>query len=263
MEVEHLQLLRQMRVRGQFQAIQQLNGVEAEFGGFSARLFPLSRSSGKNPDSDAQCGSHLHGIRDLQDLLQIRHLLHDNHRVLADLGGYHDPLQVPAVLDSIAHEKRARMHLQGEGRRQFGLGPHLQSVFVSVTRFQKPFHDAALLIHLHREYSAVARSIVILGYRIAEGLVELFDLCVEDLREAQQIGGPHLPLGQRLQQSDELHSHQWIACGMHGEAALFAHAEVTRTPILHAVDAMRNLAWRHPKNLGQLFHLSFLLDRLL
>ena len=61
------------------------------------------------------------------------------------------------------------------------LVPDLQPIFIAVPRRHQPLHDASLLIHLHREHAAVARAVVVFGDGVAEGLVHLLDLGIEDL----------------------------------------------------------------------------------
>ena len=85
-EVQHLELARHLQIGGRFEAIQQLDGVDAELGGFAAGFLPFPRPAGENPHPDPQSGLGLQRRGNFRDLLEIRDLLHDDDRILADFG---------------------------------------------------------------------------------------------------------------------------------------------------------------------------------
>ena len=78
------------------------------------------------------------------------------------------------------------MDRERERRGQLRLGPDLEPVLVAVARGHEPFHDAPLLVHLHREDAAMPRGIAVFRDGTAECLVQFLDLRIQYLREAQE-----------------------------------------------------------------------------
>ena len=101
----------------------------------------------------------------------------------------------------------------------------------------------------------MTRPVIVFGDGAAEGFVKIFDLSIQNLREAQEEGSGDSTLGKGLQQGDDLDSHKRVSSGMNRQTSLLAYTEVPGSPILHAVNPVRYLARRQPKSLGQFFHL--------
>ena len=79
------------------------------------------------------------------------------------------------------------MRWDGERSGKFRFCSYLEPIFISMPGSHEAFHDASLLIHLHRENAPMARLIIVLRDRASKGFVQFLDLCIEDLREAQQV----------------------------------------------------------------------------
>ncbi len=193
---------------------------------------------------NAQCGG------DLGDFFEIRYLFHHHHRIFPEFRGQHRPFEIAPVFDSVADQQCIRMNRQSKGRGQFRFGSHFETIFIAMTRRHKPFHDASLLIHLHRENTPMARSVVIFRNGVAKCFVQLFDLRVQYLGKAQQKRRSDFSLKQRLNQRNDFDAHQRISGGMHGQTALFADAEVSSAPVFNSINAVRNFAGREAEALG-------------
>jgi len=127
-------------------------------------------------------------LRDPDDVVDLRELLHDDDDPLAELAAEERQADVVVVLVAVADDEARRALVHRERDHELGLGARLEPVVVGPAGADDLVNDLAQLVHLDREDAAVLALVALVLDRLAEHLVELDDPVAEQVLEADDHG---------------------------------------------------------------------------
>ena len=121
-------------------------------------------------------------------------------------------------------------------RQQLGLAAHFEAEAERLAVAIHLFDDQALLVHLDGEHRGVAVLVVVLGDRLRERVVQMFEAVREDVGETHHHRRGELALLQSLHDVEQVDLALGVHVGAHHEVAGRIHAEIALAPGVDLVE---------------------------
>jgi hypothetical protein len=237
-EVEHDEAVEHLPVAEDLDGLEHLGRREAELRGLAARLRPLARAARVQLAAHPDQGLHAALLGDVEDALQLGHLLEDEDDRLAHPEPVQRELDEGVILVPVRRDEAVRAEVLRKGREKLGLAPGLEAVAVLAAGLDDLLHDDFLLVHLDREHAAKDAVVFVLLDRAQKGLVEFLHGGVEDLREPDHDRRRDAAQGDVVDDSLEVHEAVILARGVDEEVPVVRDGEEALAPVLDAVELL-------------------------
>ena len=235
-EVEQLEGVEEAVLPQVGHGVEEVAAGEAELRAVAARGLPVPGAPGGEARADTDAGAHPHLLGDLPDQRQLGRLLHDQDDVAAELRGEEGRLDIFLVLVAVADDQGLLVLQHGHDGQQLGLRAGLEPVVVGAAVLHQPLHQVAVLVDLDGIDPAVGTLVAVLGDGAAEGLVQLHDPGLDDLRETDQQRQADAALPHLVHQLLEIDDRRAVTARMDDHVAMGIDGEIVVPPTPDVVE---------------------------
>ena len=183
MEVQHDEAVEHLLRLEDLDRLEHLGRRQAELGGLASGLRPLARAARVELRAHADQGPHSARPRDVEDAVELRDLLEDEHDLLLHPHGIQGHPDEGLVLVAVAGDDALGRQIGRDRGEQLRLRARLEAVAVAPSGLHDVVDDDALLVDLDRENAPEDVPISVLVDRPGEGVVQVGDGRRENLRE--------------------------------------------------------------------------------
>ena len=238
MEVEHDEAVEHLPVAEDLDGLEHLGRREAELRGLAARLRPLARAARVQLAAHPDQGLHAALLGDVEDALELGHLLEDEDDRLAHPDAVQREADEGVVLVAVCRDEAVRAEILRERGEELWLAASLEAVAVLAAGLDDLLHDDFLLVHLDGKHSAEHAVVFIFLDRVQERLVELLHGGVEDLREPHDDRRGDAAQGDVVDDGLEIHEAVVLARRVDEEISVVRDGEKALAPVLDAVELL-------------------------
>jgi hypothetical protein len=220
----------------ELEGFQNLGEGEPKLGAIAGTAAPAPRTTARQLHPHAQRLPDPQFLHVLHEEFQFSRFLDDRNDVLADLPGQHDHLDELIILEAVADDRcLTRSVGEGQNGQEFRLAAGFQSKAVRFAEVQHFLDDVPLLVHLDGVDAVVIPAIAVLLHRLVEGIGNVSDPMLEDVREAQKKRGLDAASADLIDEFLEVDTAFRVLVRVDGDVSELVDPKVPFAPILDAV----------------------------